>query len=71
VTFTNDEIGVTHTWHVFNGPDSAAPTLAATQLITGPGATDSVTFTAPTQTGDYFFWCDVHPTIMTGTLTLQ
>jgi plastocyanin len=71
VTYTNNEIGVSHNWHVFNGPDSSAPTLATTQLITGPGTMDRVTFNAPAQTGNYFFWCDVHPTIMTGTLVLQ
>jgi hypothetical protein len=53
-----------HNWHVFNGPDSSSPSLASTQIITGPGTMDSVTFTAPTQTDDYFFWCDVHTTLM-------
>jgi len=71
VTFNNNEAGVPHDWHVFNGPTSSAGTLASTQIITGPGTSDSVTFTAPTQTGNYFFWCDVHPTIMTGTFIVQ
>jgi hypothetical protein len=71
VTYTNDEAGVPHNWHVFNGPDSSSATLAATQIITGPGTTDSVTFTAPAQAGNFFFWCDVHPTIMTGTLVVN
>jgi Copper binding proteins, plastocyanin/azurin family len=62
--------GVPHDWHVFNGPDSSAPTLATTQIITGPGTMASVSFTAPTQSGNYFFLCDVHPTIMTGTLVV-
>ena len=70
-TFTNNEVGVTHSWHVFNGPDSNSGTLAVTQLITGPGTMDSVTFTAPAQAGNYFFWCDVHPTIMTGNLVVN
>jgi plastocyanin len=71
VTYTNDEVGVPHNWHLFNGPDSSAPTLAATQIMPGPAAVDAVSFTAPTQTGNYFFWCDVHPTIMTGTFMVQ
>jgi plastocyanin len=71
VTYTNNEAGVPHSWHAFNGADSSAGTLAATQIITGPGTMDSVTFTAPTQTGNYFFWCDVHPTIMTGNLVVN
>lgn len=70
VTFTNDS-NIQHNWHVFDGPDSGAPTLAATDIITGPGATASVSFTAPTQMGNYFFWCDVHPSIMTGNLVVQ
>jgi plastocyanin len=71
VTYSNDAVGVPHSWHVFGGPDSSALTLAATRIITGPGTMDSVTFTAPTQTGSYFFWCDVHPTIMTGDLVIN
>jgi hypothetical protein len=71
VTYTNDEAGVPHNWHVFNGPDSSSATLAATQIITGPGTMDSVTFTAPAQAGNFFFWCDVHATIMTGTLVVN
>jgi plastocyanin len=70
LTYTNDS-PISHNWHGFNGPDSSSGTLAATQIIAGPGASDSVTFTAPTQTGNYFFWCDVHPTIMTGTLVVN
>src|SRR5436305_1819771 len=70
LTYTNDS-PIDHNWHVFNGPDSSAATLAATQIIAGPGASDAVTFTAPTQPGNYFFWCDVHPTIMTGNLVIN
>jgi plastocyanin len=65
VTYTNDS-SLPHSWHLFNGPDSSADTIAATPIITGPGATEMVTFTAPSQPGSYFFWCDVHTTIMTG-----
>jgi hypothetical protein len=71
VTYTNNEAGVPHNWHVFDGPDSSSATLAATQIITGPGTMDSVTFTAPAQAGNFFFWCDVHATIMTGTLVVN
>ena len=70
LTYTNDS-PIDHNWHVFNGPDSSAATLATTQIIAGPGASDAVTFTAPTQPGNYFFWCDVHPTIMTGNLVIN
>jgi plastocyanin len=70
VTFTNNTPGVPHNWHLFDGSDSNAATLAATQIITGPGTTETVSFTAPTQPGDYFFWCDVHTTLMTGTFVV-
>jgi plastocyanin len=70
LTYTNNS-PLAHNWHVFNGPDATASTLAMTNIITGPGASDSVTFTAPTQPGSYFFQCDVHPTIMTGTLQVM
>ena len=35
----------------------------------GP-ATATFTFTAPSKPGSYFFHCDVHPTQMTGTVTV-
>jgi plastocyanin len=70
VTYTNNEVGVPHNWHLFNGPDSSAATIAATQIMPGPGAVETATFTAPTQAGNYFYWCDVHPTIMTGNLVV-
>jgi plastocyanin len=65
LTYTNDS-SLPHSWHLFNGPDSSADTIADSPIITGPGATEMVTFTAPSQPGSYFFWCDVHTTIMTG-----
>jgi plastocyanin len=39
------------------------------EVITGP-KTISYNFIAPTAPGDYFFRCDVHPTVMTGTFTV-
>jgi plastocyanin len=39
------------------------------EVITGP-KTITYTFTAPTTPGDYFFRCDVHPAVMTGTFTV-
>lgn len=50
-------------------------TSAATQVIfkgeviTGPKII-TYNFTAPTTSGDYFFRCDVHPTVMIGTFTV-
>jgi plastocyanin len=71
VTFTNDS-DLPHNWHVFDGPNSSAPSLAETQIMTGPGAVASVDFTAPTQPGNYFYWCDVHgPAMTTGNLVVE
>jgi plastocyanin len=69
VTYTNNST-IPHNWHLFSGPDSSPPSLAQTQVMTGPSAIDAANFTAPTQAGNYFFWCDVHPTIMTGNLVV-
>ncbi|CAN5860189.1 hypothetical protein BH24CHL6_BH24CHL6_05320 [soil metagenome] len=68
VVYLNDS-NVTHNIHFFAGPDRSAPSLAATELATGPGAEEQISFTTPDEAGDYFFVCDVHPE-MTGTLTL-
>lgn len=69
LTYTNNS-NVPHNWHLFQGADSSSPSLAATRIMTGPGAVDTVQITAPTQPGSYFFRCDVHPTIMTGHLVI-
>jgi len=60
-----------HNWHVFDGDSSGAPTLAKTAIITGPNASTSITFTAPTKPGRYYFQCDVHPTMMNGSLVVS
>jgi len=70
VTFTNDS-ALPHSWHVFEGPDSNSPSLAATRIIGGAGQTDTVTFAAPSQPGTYFVWCDVHTTAMTGSFVVS
>jgi plastocyanin len=68
IHFVNDDANIPHDVAVFDGPDATAPVLAKTDLITGPGTAD-LTFTLPGP-GTYFFHCDVHPTQMTGTITL-
>jgi plastocyanin len=69
--FTNSDTGVPHNWAAYT--DSTASTLipgAKTATCTGP-CEEEITFTAPDQPGDYFFRCDVHPAVMTGTLVVQ
>ena len=60
-----------HDWHLFDGSDATAPTIAQTQIKSGPGATETVSFTAPTAPGRYFYHCDVHPDQMKGFLVVQ
>ena len=65
VNYLNDS-NLPHNINFFEGPDSSAPSLAATAIVTGPGALESITFTTPTEPGTYFFWCDVHLNAMVG-----
>jgi plastocyanin len=67
VEYLNDS-NVLHNITFFDGPDASAPRLAGTELDTGPGDLQVVEFTTPSEPGSYFFHCDVHPTLMTGTL---
>ena len=60
-----------HNVNFFNGPDNNSPSLAKTEVGTGPNNPQTVTFTAPSQPGDYFFWCDVHTTGMKGVYHVQ
>ncbi len=60
-----------HDWHLFDGPDANAPSIAQTPIKSGPGDVATVQFTAPPQPGRYFYQCDVHPTMMTGHLVVN
>lgn len=64
----NNNSSLEHNINFFNGSDNTAPSLAATERVTGPNAPRSVTFTTPTAPGDYYFWCDVHLAAMQGML---
>jgi plastocyanin len=64
----NNNSNLPHNIDFFDGPDNTAPSLGATEIVTGPNAPRSVTFTTPSSAGDYFFWCDVHGAAMVGTL---
>jgi plastocyanin len=67
VNYLNDST-LSHNINFFSGADQTAPSLGATIARPGPGDLQSVVFTTPATPGDYFFWCDVHQTAMTGTL---
>jgi plastocyanin len=68
IHFSNQDANLPHNVAVFNGPDANAPAIFHGDLITGPATTD-YSFTLPGP-GSYYFHCDVHPTQMTGTITL-
>ena len=69
VTYNNNS-NLPHNINFFDGPDSTAESLGATEVVTGPNAPESVTFTTPEEPGAYYFWCDVHLDAMAGTLNV-
>ena len=68
MTFDNQDSGIPHNFALYT--DSTAKTkIFAGDFVTGP-KTVTYTFTAPSQPGTYFFRCDVHPTVMTGSFVV-
>lgn len=70
INFDNRDSGIPHNFAVYNDSSAAPPAIFQGQIITGP-ATITYTFKAPSRPGTYFFRCDVHPTIMTGSFIVQ
>jgi plastocyanin len=69
VNFDNQDSGIPHNFAVYTDASASTPIFVG-EIITGP-KTVTYSFTAPTTPGTYFFRCDVHPTIMTGTFIVQ
>jgi plastocyanin len=69
LAYANDS-AIPHNWHLFEGADANAPSLAETPVKSGPQDVQTVQFSAPTQPGSYFFQCDVHP-FMNGHLVVE
>ncbi len=67
VTADNTDDGVSHNFSVYTD-ESASENLGKTEICSGP-CTDEVTLNL--SAGEYFFRCDVHTTVMTGTLIVQ
>jgi plastocyanin len=68
ITFDNKDSGVPHNIQFFNGGDASAPSLGATDTANGPIKQQLTLDLTP---GQYYFQCDVHPTTMKGTLTVE
>ncbi len=70
VSFDNQDTGQLHNWAVYTD-DSASEAIAGdNENICAAPCTGEVTF-GPLDPGEYFFRCDVHPTLMVGTLIVQ
>jgi cytochrome c oxidase subunit II len=67
INFNNID-NVPHNFSVYTDSSAATPIFKGN--IIGLG-TITYTFTAPGSPGTYFFRCDVHPTMMTGTFIVQ
>ena len=69
VHFTNKD-PMPHSFAVFTD-SSAAQVIFRGKVITGPNASTTYEFDAPSQPGTYFFHCDVHPSQMTGQFVVK
>lgn len=69
VNYTNNS-DIPHNIHFFAGADANAPSLGMSEIGTGPNKVLSVSFTTPAE-GTYYFQCDIHPTQMSGKLTVS
>jgi plastocyanin len=71
VRFDNQDAGVKHNVAFYKSATDITPVSSGSVglIFDGPGIDDTV-FDVPAA-GSYFFRCDVHPTIMTGTFAVQ
>jgi hypothetical protein len=72
IRFTNNDPATPHNIAFYTTDAATEPVSEGSVGITfdGPDVTDDMVFAIP-EAGDYFFRCDVHPTIMTGAFIVQ
>jgi plastocyanin len=71
VTFKNEDTGIQHTWALFkdsSATDRLGGAPNASAAIAGPAQTTYQLKALPP--GTYFYHCDIHPTVMTGTFVV-
>jgi plastocyanin len=68
IELDNQDPGQPHNIHFYKGTDITGEDVGSTELKVGP-ANDLLTMTL--DKGEYFYQCDVHPTTMLGTLTVN
>jgi plastocyanin len=68
LTFDNQDAGTQHNIAVYQSADDLTEALFRGDLLTGPAQTDYEI--PPLDKGEYYFQCDVHPT-MNGTVTVS
>lgn len=68
MNFDNQE-SIPHNFALYDSPQ-AQKAIFVGEVITGP-RTIVYTFDAPTEPGNYFFRCDIHPMTMTGQFIVQ
>jgi plastocyanin len=64
VNFDNQDSGIPHNFAIYQS-SATKNAIFRGQIITGPKKT-TYTFTAPSNPGNYYFQCDVHPNQMNG-----
>jgi len=54
LTYRNDS-AIPHDWHLFDGADASAASIASTGIKAGPNDVETVSFMVPSTPGRYFF----------------
>jgi len=70
VSLDNEDTGF-HNIGFYTAKDTKTAIGTAMDLFKGPGVTKTITITAPTTPGTYYFQCDVHPDTMNGTFVVK